>query len=293
MREKLTDTHAHLFWDSFQEDFDEIMKHATEAGISTIVNVGVDIKTSKKALKQIDIVNWPKDLNVYSTIGIHPEEAIKYSNSDDTNVSIHHDIDRLEEIYLSNPIKVVAVGECGLDFLFANQPWGSTLPKVTPQDIIKLQIELFQAQIDLAKKLNIPLLVHCRDDRTSDPNNSDAWDMVLKMVGDYPTLLHCYSGLPSTTDIALKSPNLIFSFAGNITYPKNEYLREAAALIPLDRIVLETDCPFLPPQSIRGKRNEPASVLEIAETIAKIKETSLEEVATQTTNNVAKALHLS
>src|SRR5258708_40115535 len=108
------------------------------------------------------------------------------------------------------------------------------------------------------------------------------------MVGDYPTLLHCYSGLSLTTNHILQTTNLLVSFAATITYPKNEYLREAAKILPLEKIVLETDCPFLSPQSKRGQRNEPATVLEIAQLVANLKEVSFDEVATQTTNNVAK-----
>lgn len=154
--------------------------------------------------------------------------------------------------------------------------------------IKKLQRRLFQAQIDLAKKLNLPLIVHCRDDRSQNPDNSEAWDEVLKMVGDHPTILHCYSGLPHTTNYVLQTTNLLVSFAGTITYPKNDYLRETAKILPLEKIVLETDCPFLPPQSKRGTRNEPSSVLEIAQLIADIKEVPLKEVANQTTANAAK-----
>ena len=108
------------------------------------------------------------------------------------------------------------------------------------------------------------------------------------MVGNYPTILHCYSGLSSTTQKTLSKDNLLISFAANITYPKNEYLREAVKILPLDRILLETDSPFLAPQSKRGQRNEPSAVKEIAELIADLKEISVEEVADQTTQNAKK-----
>ena len=154
-----------------------------------------------------------------------------------------------------------------------------------------LQRELFRAQVDLAKKHQLPILIHCRDDRSQNPENMECWREALEMVSGHFGILHCYSGLMETTEKALKS-DFMFSFAGNITYKKNEYLREAIKIIPLERIVLETDCPFLPPQSIRGQRNEPSSVREIAQMIADLKSVSLEEVARQTTENCRKIFQL-
>ena len=193
----------------------------------------------------------PEALSIYSTIGIHPHE------------SIQKDIKELEKIYHSAPEKIVAVGECGLDY------------KDADEQTKLLQKPLFQSQIDLADKLNLPLVVHCRE----------AWDETLEMLGDQPVVLHCYSGLPHNTKSIIHNTNFFVSFAANITYPKNDYLREAAKILPLDRILLETDSPFLAPQSKRGQRNEPSAVLEIAQLVAELKGVSLEEVARQTTQN--------
>jgi TatD DNase family protein len=279
----LIDTHAHLYWESYREDFDQMIQRALDAGISTIINIGVDLEKSQAALDQIKNTNWPSSLSVYSTIGIHPHEANKYTSPE----TMQKDMDKLEEIYLSDARKVVGIGECGLDFFFDNNP--DYNPSALSLDQQKyLQIKLFENHINLAKKLNLPLIVHCRDDRSKDPTNSEAWDKVLEMVGNYPTILHCYSGLSSTTQKTLSKDNLLISFAANITYPKNEYLREAVKILPLDRILLETDSPFLAPQSKRGQRNEPSAVKEIAELIADLKEISVEEVADQTTQNAKK-----
>ena len=256
----LTDTHAHLYWDSFKKDFDEVIKRAVDAGVTTIINVGVDIKKSKEALKQVQATAWPSGMSVYSTIGIHPHESAVFSSDQ---------IDQLEQVYKSNPEKIIGVGECGLDWV-----------EVTEQDK-ELQIQLFQAQIDLAKKLNLPLIVHCRG----------AWEDTIEMTKDCFGIYHCYSGQPKITEKVLKT-NFLVSFAGNLTYPKNDYLRDAVKILPLDRIILETDCPFLPPQSKRGQRNEPSNVLEIAQLIAEIKEVTLEEIAIQTTKNVKIVLNL-
>lgn len=253
----LIDSHAHLYWDSYKDDFDQVIKQAQNVGVTTIINIGVDVKTSKKAVK-LD----SDKIKFYSTIGIHPHEAQKYEEKD---------IQDLEIIYRSYPEKVVAVGECGLDYAQNNN-----YNDYNGHNFYNFQKKLFQAQIKLAKKLNLPLIVHCRE----------AWDETLKMIGSHPAVLHCYSGLPPTTNYILETTNLIVSFAGNITYPKNEYLREAVKVLPLEKIILETDSPFLSPQSKRGQRNEPANVLEIARLVADIKWTSLEEVARQTSKNV-------
>ena len=286
----LTDTHAHLYWESFKSDFDEVIQRAIDAGISIIINVGVDVEKSKEALRQTqeELADTPR-LNTYSTIGIHPHEAIKYSSNPD--VSIHQDMVRLEQIYLSNTTKLVAVGECGLDYFFDSNP-GFTPPSLTIPQIKDLQRKLFQTQIDLAKKLNLPLIIHCRDDRSQNPNNSECWNEVVKMTKDHFGIYHCYSGLPQTTNYILQNTNFLISFAATITYPKNDYLREAVKLAPLDRILLETDCPFLPPQSKRGQRNEPSAVKEIVELITDLKGISLEEVAEQTTTNAKKIFNI-
>jgi TatD DNase family protein len=280
----LIDTHAHLFWDSFKEDFDEVLKRAIDVGVETFINIGVDPHLSAVASR----LETDKG-KFYSSVGIHPEEAARYDEN--TNQAITTDIEILEKIYQEYSDKVVLVGECGLDFQFNSHPNYDPEEKISHQKLKDLQRKLFQAQIDLAKELNLPLTIHCRDDRTKNPENIEAWSEVLEMIKDSRGILHCYSGKEEITKKALEL-DFLFSFAGNITYKNNQYLRDAISMIPLDRICLETDCPFLPPQSIRGQRNEPSSVKEIAQCIAEIKGITLEEVANQTTKNVKKLLRL-
>ncbi len=283
---QMIDTHAHLYWDKFEEDFQEVIDRCLETGVTTLINVGVDLEKSQLAASLRS-----DKIELFSTIGIHPEEAINFSLNPDE--SIHQCMDRLEEIYRSNPSKVVAVGECGLDFLFANQPWPlpSSTPNqlpLTPDQIKDLQRKLLKAHIGLAKKLNLPLSIHCRDDRAKNPQSSECWNEVIELTKDHFGVYHCYSGLLPTTNYLLQNTNFYISFAATLTYPKNDYLREAARVIPLERIVLETDCPFLPPQSKRGQRNEPAFILETAQALAEVKGVSLEEVARITTENTKK-----
>lgn len=289
----LVDTHSHLFWDSYKEDIKEVITRTVEAGVKTAINVGVDLETSKKALSQAKELS-STEFKLYSSISIHPEDAVKYFSPQISAFShqLEEDVKALEEIYLQNRETVIAIGECGLDFAYFKR--NGYLPEgLSVEHAKNLQRQLFQAQIALAKKLNLPLLVHCRDDRSKNPENTECWDEVVKLTQDYKGIYHCYSALPHTTSYIIHNTNFFVSFAGNLTYPKNDYLKEAVKILPLERILLETDCPFLPPQSIRGKRNEPSSVKEIAQTIAEIKNLPTEKVAQQTTENFKKLFNLS
>lgn len=278
----LIDTHSHLYWEDFKTDFDQVIKNCQEAGVTTLINVGVDLKSSS----DVQTLNC-SPLQSFTTIGLHPHEAVKY-HQDPTQIT--KDIEELEKIYQKNSQKVVAIGECGLDYLFSSNDLHSI--DLPPEKIKELQRKLFISQIELAKKLDLPLTVHCRDDRTHYPDNIECWNETLELIKDHRGILHCYSGLAEITKRAL-GLNFFISFAANVTYPKNEYLREAIKQIPLDRIVLETDCPFLSPQISRGNRNEPKNVLEVTKCIAEIKGISLEEVASQTTQNAQKIFNLS
>lgn len=296
----LTDTHAHLFFDdefsenpqfSFENDLEEVLKRATESEVSQILNVGVNVESSQLALDQIQSSLFTQSpITFYSSIGIHPEEAIKYSNEGEgKSRKLALDIQTLEKIYRSNPEKVVAVGEVGLDFAYFTRE--GYLPEGMTVDQAKdLQRKLFLSQINLAKKLNLPLLIHVRDDRSENPGNIECWNEAIDLSKDHHGIYHCYSGMGQVAQRILNETSFLISFAGNLTYPKNEYLREAAKIVMLDRMVLETDCPFLPPQSIRGKRNEPFSVREVVQLIADIKGLEMEEVAKATTSNFLKLI---
>lgn len=262
----MIDSHTHLYWDSFQLDFDAILDRAAQAGVDTIINIGTSLKTSTIAAGQKS-----DKVQIYSTIGIHPHEWEKYITN--PFVSIHDDIESLRGVYQINRSKVAAVGECGLDYHFQHNPGDkpSTLPI---SQVKQIQRQLFRAQVDLAKDLNLPVVVHCRD----------AWDEILNYLDGCQGVLHCYSGNLEDTKRVLSTP-LYVSYAANITYPKNDILRETIKIVPLERILIETDAPFLAPQSIRGQRNEPAYVLEVAKKLAEIKGLSATEVAKHTAEN--------
>lgn len=250
----LIDTHAHLTWDSFKPDLQEVIDRAKKAGITSIINVGADLKSSNEAAKLKCL-----EIKCYSTIGLHPDEYL------------NQNINELEQIYNAHPDKVVAVGECGLDYFKRDG-------QITDKEKAA-QKALFQAQINLAKKLSLPLIIHCRD----------AWQDIFDF--NFTGISGVFHSFTSNSEDAKKALNLGFylSFSCIVTYPKNEYLREIIKTFPLDKILIETDCPFLPPQSLRGKRNEPANVVEVVKVIAQLKNLSYEEI-TQTTFQNAKKL---
>lgn len=259
----MIDTHVHLTWPDFKPDLDKVIKNAVDAGISTVINIGADLESSRQA---VDLNCAP--LIFYSSIGLHPEDSLKLI----TDESIHKSIQELEDIYHKHPNKVVAVGECGLEY-FPTPP--------TPEQK-NLQQKLFSEQINLAKKIHLPLIIHCRD----------AWeDIFLPELTDLPVVFHYFTG---QMEQAQKILDLGFylSFSCVVTYPKNEWLREIIKITPLDKMFAETDSPFSPPQGKRGQRNEPANVVEVVKTIAQVKGLSEEEVATMVEKNARKFFNL-
>ena len=242
------DTHSHLNFPDFSEDYPDVLARAKKAGIVAIVNVGADLPTSKRAIE----LAQKEDL-CYTAVGVHPTN---------TNNLKDEDYQELEE--LAQKKKVVAIGEIGLDY-FHNS---------TPKEIQKRSFEM---QILLAKKLNLPVIIH----------NRDAHQDVLAVLKEKEVkkgVMHCFSGDINLAKKVL-SLGLHVSFTGNLTYKKNEDLRAVAKEIPLKKLLLETDCPYLPPQPKRGKRNEPGFLTYTAEELAKIKGISLEELGEITTKN--------
>ncbi|OGE30961.1 hypothetical protein A2631_04750 [Candidatus Daviesbacteria bacterium RIFCSPHIGHO2_01_FULL_44_29] len=282
---KLTDSHAHLYFDKLRDQLDLVLENAVANGLGIIINVGVDVETSKEAVRQTidfrlrgnDKESGNNSLKIYSTIGIHPHEGVNYPTKES---EIQNDLEALKDLYLNNQSLVVGIGECGLDFFFEHNA-GFVESGLIVEEKKKSQMRLFEAQIVLVNELQLPLIVHCRD----------AWTEMLPYLNQFNGVLHCYSGNTKITKQVLET-NLYISFAGNITYPKNDWLRESLKMIPLERVLIETDSPFLAPQSKRGQPNEPANIREVAERVAQVKGISVEEVARQTTQNVIKVFNL-
>lgn len=259
----LTDTHAHLYWDSYKEDFDSVIKRAVDNDVRLVINIGVDLETSKKCIELTS-----DQIKFYSTIGIHPHDG----NHDLNDESIHKLVEDLERLYGEHPDKIVAIGECGLDYHFRDEFNNTSLS----QDELKsLQMKLYKAQIDLAKKLSLPLVIHCRD----------AWeDIFIEELQGTTGVFHNFSGSINDAKRAL-GLGYYLSFSCVITYPKNEQLRQLLTHIPITHILTETDCPFLPPQQIRGQRNEPSYIPEVVKVIAEAKNLSFDETASQILQN--------
>lgn len=246
----LIDSHAHLDSNPFKEDLDAVLQRAEAAGIRQILTIGCDLTSSAQAVALAG-----RYAPLYAAVGIHPHDA---------NEATEEGLALIEGL-LTAP-KTVALGEIGLDFYRDR----------SPRDV---QRQAFRDQLRLAKKHKMPIIVHDRE----------AHDEILKILREESAsqvggVIHCFSGDLQMARTCLDM-GFYVSFTGNITYPKNEALREVVAAIPIDRILVETDCPYLAPNPHRGKRCEPAHVRLTAEKIAEIKGLSLEDVARITNRN--------
>jgi len=252
----LVDTHAHLQWASFDKDREKVISRAREVAVEYIVNIGFDVDGSREAIELAE-----KHKGLFATIGIHPHTASKLNE----NV-----LDKLRKL-AENP-NVVAIGEIGLDY-YRN---------LSPREAQKKALE---AQLFLAEELKLPVVIHDRE------AHADTLDMLSRFKGRIKGIMHCFSGNKEMAEQCVKS-DFYISFAGPVTFPNAHKLHEIAKWIDLNRILLETDSPWLAPQDMRGKRNEPAFLPFIARKIAKLKGISTDEVAEATTDNAKEIFQL-
>jgi TatD DNase family protein len=253
------DSHAHLEMEQFNADRDVMLQRAKDAGIETILAIGSG--TGPGSL-DCAIQLAERHQFIYATIGIHPHEAKLASDAD------------FEELaQLAKRPKVIAWGEIGLDYFYDH----------SPRDV---QQQVFLKQMQLAQAAKLPMVIHCRPSDDSD----DAWDDCLKLLREHWAgsglggILHCFTGSWTYAERALDMGFMI-SFAGNVTFPKAQQIRDVAKQAPLDRMLIETDSPFLAPVPHRGKRNEPSFVKETARQLAELRGLSTEEIGLQTANN--------
>ncbi len=270
------DTHCHLDFPEFNQDRDQVIKRAKDQGIDYIINIGSSIDGSRRSVELSRQYG-----NIYATIGIHPHEADDFNSKDEII---------LRELAGNN--KVVAIGEIGLDY-FKNYSKSDN------------QRKLFVSLIKLAKDFNFPLVIHTREAKEDTLR-------ILKEAMPLKAVVHCFSGEETFLKNCLDLGFLI-SFTCNITYPaklfhsgwdpaggnkivqrgkKAENLRDMVKLTPIERLLLETDAPYLSPEGFRGKRNEPIHVKLLAQEIAGIKEINIEEVGRATTENAIKFFNL-
>jgi TatD DNase family protein len=261
----IIDTQVHYNLDPLHADWQRFWQEAQIAGVDTSIVVGVNRETSAMAIEMS-----AKEPNLFCTVGIHPEE---------TPADLQNEISAIEALARSSK-KVVAIGECGLDYF--------RMPADKP-DEKRRQKQLFGAQIALAKKLDLPIVIHCRD------AHDDLLDTIHHFSmndGKAPrALLHCMSGSLAYLDAALKF-GFYISFAGNLTYPSAHSIRELALHTPLDRLLVETDAPFLAPQTHRGQTNEPRFIVDTVAELASLHSMTAEKMAALTRKNARRFFSL-
>ena len=248
------DTHAHLTFPEFAADLPEVIERAREARLEAIVNIALDDDSVERSLKMSR--DYPG--YIYTGAGLHPHEASEWN-------------DNSYEKYraLAKEKGLIAIGETGLDYHY----------KLSPVD---QQKKVFRAFLQMAQELDLPAVIHSRE-AAADTVNILREENRGKLRG----VLHCFAGDPQLLEAALEL-GLLISYTANITYPKADLIRQAAKDTPLDRIMIETDCPFLAPQVCRGTRNEPSYVVKVAEKIAEVKGLAVEELAAAATENARR-----
>ncbi len=250
--ELFVDTHTHLDFDLFDEDREIVIQRAIKNGVAAIITIGVDVESSKRAVELAE-----KYATVFAAVGIHPTECADIPD---------RDFDLIEE--LANHEKVVAIGEVGLDYYHMRAPK-------------EIQKNVFLYQVHFAEKLGLPLIIHNRE------AHEDIYDLIkTKNISEIGGVLHSFSGEISFLEKILLT-DFYISFTGNITF-KNSKSEELVKETPLERLLLETDSPFLTPVPLRGKRNEPGFIIHSAKKIAEIKQIEVEELGKITTENAKR-----
>jgi TatD DNase family protein len=253
----IIDSHAHLDWESFKEDQPAVIQRALDAGVVQIVQAGVYLTAIPEMLALAERYD-----HIFCGIGLHPHEAKDWN---DDSAAILREAAR-------HP-KVVAIGECGLDFHYNHSE-----PDV--------QRRVFAEQVKIAREVGKPLIIHTRE----------AWEDTFAIIkehgkGEVPGVFHCFTGGPGVIP-TIKEIDFYVSFSGIVTFPKSTDIQAAAPMVPADRIMVETDSPYLAPQGMRGKRNEPSHVWLVAAKLADLRGESKDEVAINTSTNARRLFKL-
>lgn len=253
---ELIDSHAHIDVEDFDADRDAMLERARAAGVRTVLAIGngPEVEQLGAAVPFAERHDW-----IYAAAGLHPHEARHASEAH------YAELERLAR----HP-RVIAWGEIGLDYHYDHSPRES-------------QMQVFRRQLEMARAAAKPVVIHCRE----------AWPDCLEILergwrsSGLGGVFHCFTGTLAEARRGIEMGFLV-SFAGNVTYPKALNLREVARGLPLSNLLIETDCPYLAPQAVRGKRNEPANVAEVARTIANVRDLPADEVAAATSANFIK-----
>jgi TatD DNase family protein len=252
------DSHAHVDGEQFVNDREEVIQRAFHSGVTRFINIGCD---RESALRTIELVDQYE--GIYGTVGLHPHDAKDMTD------------ELMEELktWAAHP-KILAIGEMGLDFHY----------DYSPRDV---QREAFRRQIRLARELKMPVTIHDRE------AHRECLDILTEEKGwENGGIFHCYSGSAEMAAEIIRN-GFYISFSGVLTYKNAEKVRKAASAVPLDRLMIETDCPYLTPQTRRGQRNEPAYVVETGRKLAELRGLNPEEMAKITWDNTCRAYRLS
>jgi TatD DNase family protein len=256
------DSHAHIDGEEFNEDREEVVARARAAGVRAMVNVGTGDPHSGALERAVSVAESFE--GVYAAVGVHPHDARLYDEAAER---------RLLGL-VSRGGKLVAWGEIGLDFHYDH----------SPRDV---QRAVFARQLRLAREAGLPVIIHSRE------ADGETVDILREAYAGAPRggVMHCFGGGPALAEAALDL-GFYISFAGNVTFKKAEPLREVARRVPLERLLVETDCPYLAPVPLRGRRNEPAYVVETARFLAELRGVEVEELGRVTSANCARLFGL-
>lgn len=262
----LIDAHSHIHFNEHFPDVDAVIARAEEAGVIGQILIGCNVKDSYDVVEFVKLRRHSHGNNNFRcAIGVHPHDSVLL------NEEVLRDFEKLihkeNSVEVLGELPIVAIGEIGLDY-FRN---------LQAEDIQK---NAFTEQLKLAKKLDLPVVIHQRD----------AWKdtmAILDKVGNKKVVLHSFTGGIEEAGECIERGYYI-SFSGMLTYPKNDHLRNVARMVPRDKFMVETDCPYLPPQIYRGQRNEPAFVVEMAKEFARVNDMNYEEAARLAMENTMK-----
>lgn len=269
----LVDSHAHLNFEAYKDDLSEVMGRCRQEAMS-VINVGAAYKSS---LKAVDLAL--AESNFYSAIGLHPVHAYDEEFK----------LENYQDLINSAKGKIVAIGETGLDYWHLNEYLEKGAKSI--DEVKEKQEKLFRQHIKLAKDNNLPLIIHTRKSDEYPDAYDDLFD-ILKDEGMNNGVVHCYVGDMETAKRFVEA-GFYLGFTGIVTFEKkSEYLQEIVKWIPIDKLLIETDCPWLTPTPYRGKRNEPIYVKYVAEKIAEIKNKSVDEIIEITGENAKKLFNL-
>lgn len=252
----LYDSHAHLDDPRFDQDRRQIIESLESDGISLVINPGADMESSFHGLEMAK--EYPQ---IYAAVGLHPQVASEYKSSD---------IEKLRE-WAEEP-KVIAIGEIGLDYYYG-------------KDNRREQMNLFKEQMELAKEMSLPVIIHMRD------ATEETYNILKDYEGSVRGVMHCYSGSAEMAEVFMKLGYYI-SLAGVVTFKNAKTAKDVAKSIPLDRLLIETDSPYLTPEPHRGKRNEPKYVRQVANKICELRDISLEELSEVTRRNTRELFNI-